>query len=212
MDIQVSTPLFGANYDTGYIGFTYTGGLVAAGVAYFERWHRLSDIKVTHALVVSGENECIEAHIDEGVARVSLAKYFDDPQCRIFFRKPRGWNPELGQRIAAAAGTKVGAGYNTGLVVAEAAADTVAGHWLNRLLRDWPHRVLNRWLARPREFICSELAAYALAQQPGFAGQGMLARPLDTIDPQELFEDAVLFEDWVRPSGHGPELNTLGGS
>jgi hypothetical protein len=205
MDIQIITPQFGVNYDVGYIGFTYTGGFVAAGVAYFERWNRLSDIKVTHVLVVSGENECIEAHIDEGVARVPLTKYFADPECRIFFRKPRGWNPELGERIAAAAGTKVGAKYNTGLVAAEAAADTVAGHWLNRLFRDWPHRVLNRWLARPNEFICSELAAFALAQQPEFAGQGVLVRPLDTIDPQELFEDAVLFEDWARASDPGRE-------
>jgi hypothetical protein len=201
MDIQIITPQFGVNYDTGYIGFTYTGGFVAAGVAYFERWNRLSDIKVTHALIVSGENECIEAHIDEGVARVSLAKYFADPQCRIFFRKPRGWNPGLGQRIAAAAAAKVGDRYNTGLVVAEGVADTVAGRWMNKLFHEWPHRVLNRWLARPNEFICSELAAYALAQQPEFAGLGVLAKPLDTIDPQELFEDTELFEDWVNESG-----------
>ncbi len=201
MDIQIIAPQFGVNYDTGYIGFTYTGGFVAAGVAYFERWNRLSDIKVTHALIVSGENECIEAHIDEGVARVSLAKYFDDPQCRIFFRKPRGWNPGLGQRIAAAAGAKVGDKYNTGLVVADAAADTVAGHWMNKLFHEWPHRLFNRWLARPNEFICSELAGYVLAQQPEFAGLGVLAKPLDTIDPQELFEDSNLFEDWARESG-----------
>lgn len=197
MDLQIIAPRFGVNYDMGYIGFTYTGGLLAAGVAYFERWNRASDIKVTHALVVSGESECIEAHIDEGVACVSMAKYFDDPECRIFFRRPRGWNPELGKRIAAAARAKVGSNYNTGLVVGDAAADTFAGHWLNKLFHDWPHRALNRLLARRSEFICSELAAYALASQPEFMGQGTLASPIDTIDPQELFEDSVLFEDWV---------------
>ena len=105
MKITKSPIRFGADYATGYIGFTRVSGMVSRGVAYFERWNRLGTIPVTHALVVSGENECIEAHIDEGVARVSLAKYFEDPGCRIFFRRPRGWTAELGGRIAATAAT-----------------------------------------------------------------------------------------------------------
>jgi len=184
------------NYATGYIGFTYTGGFVAGSVAYFERWNRLGKLKVTHTFVVSGENECVEAHIDEGVARVPLTKYFDGPSCQVFFRQPRGWNPDLGRRIVDAAAAKVGSRYNTSLIVAEAASDTFMGHWFNRLLRSWPNRLLSKVCDRSDHWICSQLVAYALAQQPELQGRGVLRLPLDTIDPQQLFEDNTLFENW----------------
>src|SRR5579883_2020255 len=90
---QLTTPA------VGHIGFTFEPGIVSAGVAFAERWNRRGDIKVSHTLVVSGPDEAIEAHIDEGVARVSLDKYLLDPRCRLFFRRPRGWTPELGARI-----------------------------------------------------------------------------------------------------------------
>jgi hypothetical protein len=174
-------PQFPTDYNIGHIGFTYVPGFTSAGVAYFERWHRLSKIQVTHALIVSGDNECIEAHLDEGVARVSLDKYFNDPATRIFFRQPRGWTPELGSR------------YNTSLILAEAAGDTWLGYWCNRLLRAWPNRLLSRVLDRPGRWICSQLVAHALAQQPELRNLGILRFPPDTIDPQELFEDQTIF-------------------
>jgi hypothetical protein len=181
--------------EVGHIGFTYVPGWVSAGVAFAERWNRRSTIKVTHTLVVSGASECIEAHIDEGVAKVSLEKYFGDPSCRIFFKRPRGWTPELGARIAASAATQVGCSYNTSLIVAQAAVDTWLGHWCNRLLGAWPDRVLSWALDRQHRWICSQLVAYALAQQPEFRGRGVLSQPLDTIDPQQLFEDDLLWEN-----------------
>jgi hypothetical protein len=196
MLLQPVIPKFGVNYDTGYIGFTYTGGFVAGSVAYFERWNRSTGLKVSHTFVVSGDNECIEAHINEGVARVPLTKYFADPACQVFFRCPRGWNPELGRRIADDAAAKLGAHYNTGLIVADVAADTFMGHWLNRLLRSWPSRVMSRACDRSGHWICSQLVAYALAQQPELQGHGVLRFPFDIIDPQELFEDEDLFEPW----------------
>ena len=192
-------PQYPTDYDIGYIGFTYVPGVVSAGIAYAERWHRFGRVAVTHTFVVAGNNECIEAHIDEGVARVSLDKYLRDPACRICFRRPRGWTPALGARIAAAAATKLGARYNTSLILAEAAADTWLGHWANRFLRAWPNRLLSKILDRPGHWICSQLVAYALAQQPEYRNLGILRQPLDTIDPQQLFEDQTLYED------HPPE-------
>ena len=179
----------------GYIGFTYVPGMVSAGVAFAERWNRHSQFKVTHTLVVSGADECIEAHIDEGVARVSLEKYLGDANCKIFFRRPRGWTPELGARIAASAATQLGCRYNTSLILAQAAADTFFGHWCNRLLGAWPERLMSWMLDRRRHWICSQLVAYALAQQPEYRGRGVLSLPLDMIDPQQLFEDDELFEE-----------------
>lgn len=196
MLLQPITPKFGINYATGFIGFTYTGGFVAGSVAYFERWNRTRGLKVSHTFVVSGDNECVEAHIDEGVARVPLTKYFADSACQVYFRQPRGWTPDLGRRIAEAAAAKAGAHYNTGLIVADAAADSFAGHWLNRLFRSWPNRLLSRACDRSGHWICSQLVAYALAQQPELNGRGVLRLPFDLIDPQELFEDEALFEDW----------------
>jgi hypothetical protein len=187
-------PQFPIDYNIGHIGFTYVRGFTSAGVAYFERWHRLGPVQVTHTLVVSGDNECIEAHLDEGVARVSLDKYFDDPGCRIFFRRPRGWTPDLGARIAAAAAAQLGSRYNTSLILAEAAGDTWLGHWCNRLLRAWPNRLLSRVLDRPGRWICSQLVAHALRQQPELQNLGVLRLPPDTIDPQQLFDDPQIFE------------------
>ncbi len=196
MLLQPIIPKFGVNYATGHIGFTYTGGFVASSVAYFERWNRSNGLKVTHVFVVSGENECVEAHIDEGVARVPLTKYFADPVCQVFFRQPRGWSPELGRRIAETAASKVGSHYNTSLILAEAAADTFMGHWLNRLLGSWPNRIMSRACDRSGHWICSQLVAYALAQQLELQGRGVLRFPFDLIDPQELFEDEEIFEPW----------------
>ena len=191
------------HFQVGHIGFTYVPGLISTSVAYFERWHRHSPIRVTHTLIVSGENECIEAHLDEGVARAPLTKYLDDPACRIFFRQPLGWNPDLGARIAAAAAAKIGCRYNASLILAEAAADTWLGQWINRLLRTWPNRCLSHLLDEPNHWICSQLVAYALAQQPEYRNLGILRdNPLDTIDPQQLFEDPTLFESELEPIPH----------
>lgn len=210
MKVQSIIPKFGENYDVGYIGFTYyASDAVSEGIAYFERWNRLSDIRVSHTFVVTGDSELVEAHIEHGVQRASLSKYFDDPKVQVFFRKATGWHPLLGKRIAEAAESKIGCPYGTGLILAEMAADTWIGHLVNKVCKEWPNRFVSWLLNRDTSFICSELVAYALSQQSEFRGRGILAKPLDTIDPQELFEDQVLFEDWVNASGHGPELHHL---
>lgn len=210
MNIQSITPKFGENYDVGYIGFTFTAdNIVSDGIAYFERWNRMSDIKVAHTFVVTGENELVEAHIDTGVKADCISKYFNDPHTRVFFREPVGWNRLLGENIALAALSKQGEKYNVGLIVADAAAETFLGYWLNKIFRKWPEKVIC-WLFDFRNtMICSELVAFALASQPEFKHRGCLDWPLDTITPQDLFEDATLFEDWVRASGHGPALNVV---
>src|SRR5579872_716792 len=161
-------PVFGADYDVGCIGFTFAGGFVSTGVAWFERWNRLNGIQVTHTLIVSGEDECIEAHIDSGVARAPLAKYFNDPACRTFFRQPRGWTPALGRRIVDAAAARLGDKYDTSLIFAQALADSFAGHLVNQLLRGWPNRQLSALCDHRHREICSELVATALDAQPEF--------------------------------------------
>jgi hypothetical protein len=70
------------------------------------------------------------------------------------------------------------------------------GHWFNQLLRSWPNRLLSKVCDRSGHWICSQLVAYALAQQPELQSQGVLHQPFDTIDPQQLFEDESIFVDW----------------
>jgi hypothetical protein len=196
MKVQSVKPVWGDNYNFGYIGFTYaTTSKVAAGIAYFTRWSR-REIPVSHALVVTGENSCIEAYYGVAIRERPLTDYFDHPKRRIFFRKPVDWTPSLGMRISDCACSKIGHRYATGLIVAQAAANT----WLGRLINEWtgggPDRWVSNRLSREGSMICSQLAAWCLGQQPELHGRGILARPHNTIDPQELFEDDQVFEPW----------------
>ncbi len=189
-------PLSG--YNVGYIGFTHCPGLLSDGICYFERWARLSDIAVSHAFVVTkafdGDYpELVEAHWPV-VKGAKLSEYTDDRRTVLVFRRPRGWTLEMGMRIAAQARFRIGARYNTGLILSQLMAHTFVGHYLNKWFNNRPDQWVSERLDRKDEFICSELAATALNEQPELRGKGILAGPLDTISPQALFEDQVIFE------------------
>ena len=181
-------------HQIGYIFFVSNTSLVAEGIGWFQRWQQTGKISVFHTGVVTGPDECVEAHWRTGVALNNLADYEASKETLILYRKPRGWTPELGNSIAASAKGRLGARYNKGLILSQLASNTFVGHALNWLFNGGPERWLSRVMDDKQEFICSELSAYALAQQPIFEGKGILAQPLDTISPQELFEDNVLFE------------------
>jgi hypothetical protein len=66
----------------------------------------------------------------------------------------------------------------------------------DRLLQGKVENKLSDYLNNPEKWICSELAAYALDEQPKYKDQGILKCPNATISPQELFEDLVIFEPW----------------
>ena len=69
----------GKNQAAGTVGFTFTqSNIPSQGIACFTRWLRLHDIRVSHALVVTGEKECLEAHMDGGVKRTKLDTSFND--------------------------------------------------------------------------------------------------------------------------------------
>ncbi len=141
MQLTKSPPNFGATYDVGWVGFTFiTGDLVGDAIAYFRRrWGPPpGDPKVTHTFIVDSTSQCLEAHLDEGVAIAPLAKYFRDPRCQVFFRKPVGWNLPLGERTALAARARVGDKYGLGLILADAAANTLLGRFVNRVCEGRP--------------------------------------------------------------------------
>lgn len=191
-------PVYGLNYNKGYIGFTYDGdNPIAQGIAYFTKWDQMHMIRATHVLIVTGEDSCIEADAaTNSVHEVALAPYFKPSSKQIFFRKPVGLTDEVAERIVQTLRPTLGMTYDFLLILAQAAIGTVSGYVLDRLLRGKLSVSLCEALNDPNSYICSELAAYALDQQPEYRDQGVLALPNSTINPQKLFEDDVIFEAW----------------
>jgi len=199
VQVECVVPRFGENYRVGYIGFTHsTADPVAKGIAHFTRWSRLSDIHVSHAVVVTGENECVEALIDKGVVKSPLSKYFDCARSQIFFRKPRKLDSAIGRRIAESALAQVGTRYDHLLLAAQLLEGSFLRRWILSAFRESPDLFVGRLLNHDARWICSELAAYCLDCQPEYADKGVLARPHYAIDPQELFEDMEIFAAWKQ--------------
>lgn len=199
LEIISSPPVYGENYKAGYVGFTYTGSnIISRGIAYFTRWSQMHQIKVSHALIVSGENECIEAHMNGGVKRTNLSTYFDDEKCQIFFRKPNGLTPDLAQRIISAAEAQLGCDYDIELITAQLESNSLTGRLLRRLLGPGVEDRLCKLKDHADRWICSELVAHCLDEQPKYHDKGVLIYNDATIDPQELFEDDVTFEAWKQ--------------
>jgi len=197
MRIRSLTPRYGDNYKLGYIGFTFNAASpVSRGIAYLTAWARMSEVAVSHALVVTGERRGVEAAIGKGVVERDLADYFENPAVHIVFRKPRRYTPAVGARIAKTARGQVGAGYDHLLVAAHALHGCFLGRWTRAVFGSAPETAVSRILNAPDRWSCSELVAYALDSQPEYADRGVLRKPDFTINPQELFEDAALFCAW----------------
>jgi hypothetical protein len=198
-DFKSIAPVYHKTHDRGYIGFTYHHqSFVSQGIAWFTRWSKLGDITVTHALVVTGEDECVEA-LSDGVCRTKLSRYFNDPKCAIFFRKPRNWEGQIGNRIADLGLSQEGVKYDYGLIVADAIRGSFLGHLIAECFKGDKDDILSKLLNDDTKWICSELAAYVLDEQPEYHDKGILNKEADTITPQELFEDGTIFEPWHIP-------------
>lgn len=196
MILREVQPKWMKNYKPGYMGFQYSSSeILSKGIAYFERWDRISEIKVSHVFVVIGENMLIEAHMKRGVQYAELTPRFDNPNTQIFFKKPTGWNPDIGHRIVAVAESHVGEKYDTSLIAAHA----IAGTFLGRLVKVPPE--LYELFNSIDEWICSELCAHTMNLQPEYQDVGVLATEECAINPQMLFEDKYIFHDWKKESG-----------
>jgi hypothetical protein len=199
-DFEIITvkPIYGVNYNKGYIGFAYDkGNIIAEGIVHFTHWESMSGIHATHALIVTGEDSCIEADAGKNcVKEGTLKHYFGKNTCQIFFRKPKDLTDDIANRILQTVKPEVGKEYDFKLILTQALAGTYSGHFFDKLLRGKFEDKLAEILNDHNKWICSELAAYALDEQPEYKDQGILKRPNATISPQELFEDSVIFEPW----------------
>lgn len=200
--IQVTdiAPDYEVNYKTGYIGFLNKGADVTSlGIAYFTGWDIISDIHVTHTLIVAGEDQCIEADmVNNTVKLCTLSKYFNDPNCQIFFRKPILFNDAVGYAIAYKASLEVGKQYDFGAILTQGLSGSFPGRMLDRLLTGKLEELLGNLLNHPDKWICSELVASALDEQLLYRDKGILKRPNSTISPQELFQDTEIFAPWKK--------------
>lgn len=198
--IQLTTvaPVYGNNYSKGYIGFTYNDkSLIAKGIVHFTGWQKMSDIYATHVLIVTGENSCIEADASQNCVKEGpLQHYFDEPHCQIFFRKPQGLTDEIAENIVKVLKKQLGKEYDFKSILTQALSGNFLGRLYDRLLQGEFEDKLSEKLNNPEKWICSELAAYGLDEQPQYRDRGILKRPNATISPQELFEDSVIFEPW----------------
>lgn len=201
--VESQAPEYGVNYNAGYIGFTFDDdSVISEGIAYFTRWDRLSDIPVSHALIVIGENTCIEAVAGQGVIQSNLGKYFWDKNSHIFFRKPVGINENIVNEIIWTAKKEIGASYANGLIVNDMVRATFLGHLLDKLSHDEIFDRISMVLDEKGSFICSELAAYCLKSAKSwiYNNAGILDRPASAITPQSLFSDSIIFEQWKNLS------------
>ncbi len=204
-----TTPQFGLNYATGWIGFLQHTTFVSRGIEWFTRyWRAKSAPAVSHVFVVTGDTQCVEANAD-GVDVESLDEYFGNPACTVFLRRPRGWTPELGDRIAQAALKYKGIPYDYELIAADALSYSLVGHLVNGVTGDALDNVLTDLADSDHEMICDKLAILALQAQSELHPLGTLTLPARENNPQRLFTDDTLFEPEVTQiKGHPANLPT----
>lgn len=198
MPTKSIVPVYGQNYKPGYIGFTNKdSSVVSIGIAYFSGWNLMSDIHATHTLIVLDKDTCIEANLEtNSVNKSSLQNYFANPECQIFFRKPVDFTEKIGDAIAKTALAEVGKQYDFGAILTQALSGSLAGRILDRVFRGKFEDKIAEVLNDSEKWVCSELVAYVLDEQPIYRNKGILDRPNSAISPQELFEDNQIFKPW----------------
>jgi len=191
-------PGFGVNYNRGWLGFTFTQkSFVSSGIAWFTRFEEgdnkaLPDIPISHVVVVSGPDECVEAAIPK-VLRGPLSHYFEDPNTHIVFRKPVSWDAAKADLTVMQAETRVGQSYDYPLFVGHFLNENVLGRLFSILSFGLSKKAVYALLNRKNGLICSELGAWALAQ----SGYKLDKKPA-SYTPQTLFQDPSLGPlDWT---------------
>ena len=86
--------------------------------------------------------------------------------------------------------------YDYNLIAADLVKGGFIGHLIDGCFGGQKEDILTKLLNNDKRWICSELAAYALDEQPEYHDKGILNKEADTITPQELFEDGTVFEPW----------------
>ena len=203
MKINSIEPKFKENYDIGYIGFTYDkSNIMSIGIAYFTDWIRMSNIKVSHCFIVTGEDELIEASAKKGVIKDTISKYFDDPNVQVFFKKPKmnRATSESGDLVALAVKVYLGFNYNYFAILIQFLYGNKTIPAILGLVGISHDSI--------RSFLLSLFEPLLCYYSYGFICSGLVARgleitfcfnprvPVNLISPQELFEAPDPYYPW----------------
>jgi hypothetical protein len=193
---NTARPTFGKDFGLGWVGFVHSSGQMLSGsIAYLTRRHNKGGVTITHTFLVTGPNECIEANLPVGVVTSDITKeYFDKSNRMVLFREPRGLTLTVARRVVATARAQIGAKFDNGGLVAGGVSGTFLGHLVDSLFGGKPKNLLAGVLHEKGRYVCCDLVAYCLRQQPRYRKMDVLTHPPGVLTPQELFEDDELFE------------------
>lgn len=190
------TPIFGQNYFRGDIGFTYNDqNIISQGIALLTQSDKRGESVATHVFIVESKWDCLEAHLETGVARNPIQHYFDDPHQVVFFRRLRGHNEIMIDRIIERAIPLIGSEYDTSLIIAAAINGFIANRIKNKAIRSKLSKardVVVGLFNNPDSYICSEFIAKIL--RPEFVDYDLFSQPVAAITPQELLESDICAE------------------
>ena len=195
-NLEVEKPIFGKNYDIGYIGFSNNDSTVAKVIKWGTKYDKKGKIEASHALIVISETECIEALAGQGVVISPLSKYFDGNEFDIIFRCPKDYNQDFAQQLVKIAKEQKGAPYSKKAIVTSLFRGLFAGHIVDLITKDRLLDVLCQNHFGKQTFICSGLVAYCLQKIPNWKhnSSGVLKRKFGGINPNELLYDDEIFE------------------
>jgi len=192
---KIQIPQYGINYKEGYVGFTFgCVSLISQGIAHFTRFNRNSNIKVSHAFIVTGEDQCIEALVKDGVVLSSLSTYFNDENCLVFFRKPIDLDEKAISEIINAAKSRLNNNYNKKLLIDHVRESNIIWRFFKRIFGDNEKILFGK--NQDQKWICSQLVSSCLNSSSKYKNKGILAKREGLISPQDLFEDQKIFEPW----------------
>lgn len=211
--LEDDVPKYGINYGRGYIGFCYDeSSWVSKKIARATKFFCYSKIKISHALIVIDENNCIEASAkDNKVVITPLKEYFDNEKKLIIFRKPKNLTIEASSQIVETAKSKLGCGHEK----IECLGHLYKGLPFIRQIHKFTNNIIvdkiSKRIDNPNQFICSELAAFCLksATKWQYHDKGILKRETTRVNPQELFEDKIIFENWEQMGNEKETANKV---
>lgn len=184
-------PVYGSrshrgNYKAGYCGFSYRdNSLVSIGISLFTREEE-ETIVPSHAFIIVDEYILIEA-TGRGVRFEDPNRYFKDPHCLVFFKKPVGLDSYKTQLILDEALNHLGEPYDYALFIS----------FLFKLERSRWLRKLPALFNRKNAQVCSELVAGGLNKVPEYQKlEPLKSYHPSKLTPADLFRSKELFEEW----------------
>ena len=198
--LEAEKPVFGKNYNIGYIGFSNNDSTVAKVIKWGTKYDKKGKIEASHALIVISETECIEALAGQGVVISPLSKYFDGNEFDIIFRYPKDYNQDFAQQLVKIAKEQKGAPYSKKAIVTSIFRGLFTGCIIDLITKDRLLDVLCENHFGKQTFICSGLVAYCLQRIPNwkYNSSGVLKRKFGGINPNELLYDDKIFEPFEK--------------